>query len=48
MLIDKDITIVYLQKHANYSANISTHLQNDTSIFLETVEKLSYFELKKL
>ena len=40
MLIDKNMSIVELQRHAGYSANISTRLRNDSYISLETVEKI--------
>lgn len=40
MLIDKNMSIVELQRQAGYSANISTRLRNDSYISLETVEKI--------
>ena len=40
LLIDKNMTAAELQKEAGYSANISTHLRNDTYISLESVEKI--------
>ena len=39
MLIDKDISNAQLQKMAGYSANITTRLQNNTDVSLESVEK---------
>lgn len=40
MLIDKNMSIVELQRQAGYSANISMRLRNDSYISLETVEKI--------
>jgi len=40
MLIDKNMSIVDLQRQAGYSANISTWLRNDSYISLESVEKI--------
>lgn len=40
MLIDKNMSIVELQRQAGYSANISTRLRNNSYISLETVEKI--------
>lgn len=40
ILIDRDISIVRLQKMAGYSANITTRLKNNTYISLESVEKI--------
>ena len=40
LLIDRDMSVAELQKKAGYSANISTRLRNDTSVSLESIEKI--------